>query len=58
MTVSDLNHLNDDYTYISDDGLKLSWVDRVLTTTSLLFVTFYFFSFSLCLFLLFLLHED
>ena len=35
MITSDINHLSDVYTYISDDGLRMSWVDHVLTTSSL-----------------------
>ena len=29
LVVSDINHLRDVYTYISDDYLRMSWVDHV-----------------------------
>jgi len=32
MIMSDSKYLNSAYTYISDDGLKMSWVNHVLTT--------------------------
>jgi len=33
--MSDINRLKDVCMYISDDGLKMSWVDHVLSTASL-----------------------
>jgi len=35
LSMSDMNHFGDVYTYISDDGLKMSWVDHVLTSNSI-----------------------
>jgi len=35
LVVSDINRLRDVYTYISDDYLRMSWVDHVLTSISL-----------------------
>jgi exonuclease III len=34
LVMSDLNRLNNVFTYISDDGSKMSWVDHILCSTS------------------------
>jgi len=35
LILSDVNHFNDVYTFISDDGLRMSWIDHMLSTASL-----------------------
>ena len=35
LIMSDIRRLSDVHTYISDNGMKLSWVDHILSTTSL-----------------------
>ena len=35
MVVSDISRLSNVNTYVSDDGMKMSWVDHVLATRSL-----------------------